>query len=211
MKIFLTILLVLAGLILFVLFCPFSIQLAYDNEVTLKVGYLFPFFRILPQKPKPEKKEDTKPQESSVASPTKKKAKTAKKKNPVWEFTKKQGLEGIIELLKQITGIVMKLLDTVRKHLVISRLRLDLLVVGEDPADTAMKYGYACAAIYPLLSLLDRHVRIRKHEEYIDAGFEADTTKVHFIMKVHIMPIFVVAAALGALFKGIGILQKLKQ
>ena len=192
------ILLVIVFLIGFILFCPFSIELIYQDEVKLKVGYIFPLFKVLPQKPKPEKPEKKKPE------------KKPKKKNPVLEFTKKQGLDGIIELLKEITGIILKLADTIRRHLVM-KTRLDLLVVGSDPADTAIKFGYACSAIYPLLSLIDRHTKLKRHEEYIDAGFEAEKTQVRFILKAHIIPVFVIIGAVGALIGGIRILRKIKQ
>ena len=192
------ILLVIVFLIGFILFCPFSIELIYQDEVKLKVGYIFPLFKVLPQKPKPEKPEKKKPE------------KKPKKKNPVLEFTKKQGLDGIIELLKEITGIILKLADTIRRHLVM-KTRLDLLVVGSDPADTAMKFGYACSAIYLLLSLIDRKTKIKRHEEYIDAGFEAEKTQVRFILKAHIIPVFVIIGAVGALIGGIRILRKIKQ
>ena len=55
------ILLVIVFLIGFILFCPFSIELIYQDEVKLKVGYIFPLFKVLPQKPKPEKPEKKKP------------------------------------------------------------------------------------------------------------------------------------------------------
>ena len=191
------ILLVIVFLIGFIIFCPFSIELVYQDEVKLKVGYIFPIFKVLPQKPKPEKPEKKKPE------------KKPKKKNPVLEFTKKQGLDGIIELLKEITGIILKLVDTIRRHIVM-KTRLDLLVVGSDAADTAMKFGYACSAIYPLLSLIDRHTKLKRHEEYIDAGFEAEKTQVRFILKAHIIPVFVLIGAVGALIGGIRILNKIK-
>ena len=193
------ILLVIVFLIGFIIFCPFSIELVYQDEVKLKVGYIFPIFKVLPQKPEPEKPDEKKQE----------KEKKPKKKNPVLEFTKKQGLDGIIELLKEITGIILKLVDTIRRHIVM-KTRLDLLVVGSDAADTAMKFGYACSAIYPLLSLIDRHTKLKKHEEYIDAGFEAEKTQVRFILKAHIIPVFVLIGAVGALIGGIRILNKIK-
>ncbi len=193
------ILLVIVFLIGFIIFCPFSIELVYQDEVKLKVGYIFPIFKVLPQKPKPEKPDEKKQE----------KEKKPKKKNSVLEFTKKQGLDGIIELLKEITGIILKLVDIIRRHIVM-KTRLDLLVVGSDAADTAMKFGYACSAIYPLLSLIDRHTKLKRHEEYIDAGFEAEKTQVRFILKAHIIPVFVLIGAVGALIGGIRILNKIK-
>jgi len=195
--------LVFSLIILFILFCPFSIKLIYHETVSLKIGYLFPIIKILPAKPKKEKKSNKKKKISDK--------KEKKSPNPVIEFTKKHGLEGLIELLKELVGIVLKLTDTIRRHIVISKLRLDLLIVGNDPADTAMKYGYACSAIYPLLSILDQHIRIKKHDVYIDAGFNADKTQVRFILKARIMPVFVIIGAVEALIKALKIFMKIKQ
>ncbi len=209
MIVFQVILLVLVFIIFFILFCPFRVKLVYRDEVMLRMGYLFPVFKVLPKNPKPPKKKpvkvsETKPSESRIKTKT-------KKKNPVREFTKKNGLEGVIELLKEIVTMILKLADAVRRHLVISRMRLDLLVAGEDPADTAMKYGYACSAIYPLVSMIDRHTKLRRHEEYIDAGFQAEHTQVCLILDVHIVPVFAVIAAVEALIGSIKIFLKLRQ
>ena len=71
MNIFLIILSVILIIIDILIFCPISIKLVYDNDLKLRVGYLFPVFRILPQKPKNEEAERKKEE--------KKKKKAAKK------------------------------------------------------------------------------------------------------------------------------------
>ena len=195
--------LVFSLIILFILFCPFSFKLVYQETVSMKIGYFFPIIKILPANPKKEKQSKKKKKNSDK--------KEKKSPNPVIEFTKKHGLEGLIALLKELVGIVLKLTDTIRRHIVISKLRLDLLIVGNDLADTAMKYGYACSAIYPLLSILDQHIRIKKHDVYIDAGFNADKTQVRFILKARIMPVFVIIGAVEALIKALKIFMKIKQ
>ena len=113
------ILLVIVFLIGFIIFCPFSIELEYMEEVRLKVGYIFPLIRILPKKSSAEQDseeetdtEETHTDESEETAETKKKSvkkSVSQKKNKfreVWKFTKKQGLEGIIELLKDITALI---------------------------------------------------------------------------------------------------------
>ncbi|MBQ5564606.1 MAG: hypothetical protein IIT39_14640, partial [Clostridia bacterium] len=62
-----------------------------------------------------------------------------------------------------------------------------------------------------LLSILDQHIRIKKHDVYIDAGFNADKTQVRFILKARIMPVFVIIGAVEALIKGLKIFMKIKQ
>ena len=215
---------VIVFLIGFIIFCPFSIELEYRDEVKLKVGYIFPLIKILPKKSSTEEEseEETDTEESDTDESEEETAETEKttgkksksrKKNKfreVWQFTKKQGLDGMIELLKDITALILKLVDTIRQHIVM-KTRLDLVVVGEDAADTALKFGYACSAIYPLLSLIDRHTKLKKHEEYIDAGFKAEKTQVRFLLKAHIMPVFVIVGVVAALIDGIRIFRKIRQ
>ena len=215
---------VIVFLIGFIIFCPFSIELEYIDEVKIKVGYIFPLIKILPKKSSTEEESeeetdteeaDTDESEEETAETEKNSVKKpkSKKKNKfreVWQFTKKQGLDGMIELLKDITALILKLVDTIRRHIVM-KTRLDLVVVGEDAADTALKFGYACSAIYPLLSLIDRHTKLKKHEEYIDAGFKAEKTQVRFLLKAHIMPVFVIIGIVAALIDGIRIFRKIKQ
>ena len=215
---------VIVFLIGFIIFCPFSIELEYIDEVKIKVGYIFPLIKILPKKSSTEEESeeetdteeaDTDESEEETAETEKNSVKKpkSKKKNKfreVWQFMKKQGLDGMIELLKDITALILKLVDTIRRHIVM-KTRLDLVVVGEDAADTALKFGYACSAIYPLLSLIDRHTKLKKYEEYIDAGFKADKTQVRFLLKAHIMPVFVIIGVVAALIDGIRIFRKIKQ
>lgn len=206
--------LVFSIIILFILFCPVSLKLVYQEEVSLKIGYIFPIIKILPKKKKNPKK-TKKTSAKKEKNPTKKEKDSAvkkqKPKNKILEFTKKNGLDGLIELLKEIVSIILKLVDTIRRHTTVSKLRLDLLIAEKNPSDTAIKYGYACSVIYPLLSIIDQNVRIKKHDVYIDAGFNADKTQVRFVMKARIMPIFVIIGAVEALIKGVKVMDKIKQ
>ena len=138
MTVFRIILLIITALILFLLFCPFVIKVVYADDVTLKIGYIFPFIKILPQKPKQEskKKKEKKPKEE----------KSEKKKNPIFETVKEKGLDGLIELLNAIVKILVKTVKTITDHLVISELDIDAAIVGDDPADTAMKFGWNSSA-----------------------------------------------------------------
>ncbi len=202
MTVFRIILLIITALILFLLFCPFVIKVVYADDVTLKIGYIFPFIKILPQKPKQEskKKKEKKPKEE----------KSEKKKNPIFETVKEKGLDGLIELLNAIVKILVKTVKTITDHLVISELDIDAAIVGDDPADTAMKFGYACSAVYPLVSMIDNNVKKCHHNINITAGFQLTETKICLELKARIIPIFVIIAAVAALFKAVRALLRFK-
>lgn len=219
MKIFLTVIGVILFLILFLLFCPFCVSLVYDNEVKLRLGYIFPVFRILPRKAKPETEsgETEKPEKKKSEPKAKKSEKeepenkdTKKKSNAFLDFTKRNGLDGLIEVLKSVAEIVVGTAKKITSHLVISKLDVGLLVVGEDAADTAIKFGYACSAIYPLISIIDQNVKKCKHSKNIGAGFDDKETKVHLVIKVRILPIFILTAAGSAFIKGIKLFKKFR-
>ena len=210
-----TALYIILGILLFLLvllLLPVKIRLEYDNDLKLWVGYTFIYIQLVPKKPKKPRKPRKKKQKKEEAPAEKNEpASNKKKKNSILEYKDKHGLDGLIELVKKICGIVTKAMGRTARHLTIPYLEINAFIGGEDSADAAMKYGYACSAIYPLLSILDQHIRIKKHDVYIDAGFNADKTQVRFILKARIMPVFVIIGAVEALIKALKIFMKIKQ
>lgn len=187
---------VIIAVILFLLFCPAVLSVVYDGEnVTLKAGYIFPFIKIIPKMNKEEKPKKQKESDSENEKPSNK-----EKKVSFSDFTGKRGLGGLIDLLKSISEIALRTVKTITKHLVISKLNIQAVVVGEDPADTAMKFGYACSAVYPLVAIIDKNVKKCSRDINIFAGFNEKETKILFELKARIVPIFPICAAFSALF-----------
>ncbi len=200
--------LILAVLIALVLFCPFSVKVIYREEVTVKVGYLFPFLKVFPQKPKPEKKKKPKKKKAKKQSDQPKKEESKKSENPIVKYVKDKGLDGLLELLKALAVIVFKLVNTITDHLVVSKFDLDAVIVGGDPSETAMQFGYACSGVYPAAAFIERRVKKFRHNIHLYAGFTSAETKIYFVMKARIVPIFVVIAGVQALFRAIKVLAK---
>ncbi|MGN1457633.1 MAG: DUF2953 domain-containing protein [Acutalibacteraceae bacterium] len=199
---------IILGIIAFIfvlLICPLSVSVVYDGELELKIRYLFLCFKILPKKEKKPKK--PKPQKTEKTEESDNKPQD-KNKNSIKDFVKKKGIDGLIELLKKFVDIVLKAAKTVTSHLVISKLDINVLVVGDDAADTAMKFGYLCSAVYPLVSIVESHIKKCKHNENIVAGFNDSETKIYLVLKARIKPLFLVGAALRALFSGIKAIAK---
>ena len=203
-----TAILIILGIIAFIfilLICPLSVSVVYDGNTELKVRYLFLCFKLLPQKDKKQKKE--KPQKpEKTQKPDSEEPK--KNKNTIKNFVKEKGIDGLIELLKNLLDIVMQAARTITSHLIISKLDINVLVVGDDAADTAMKFGYLCSAVYPIVSALDNNVKKCRHNENIVAGFNESETKIYLVLKARIKPLFLLGAALRALFRGIKTIAK---
>ena len=73
---------------------------------------------------------------------------------------------------------------------------------------TALKCGYACTAIFPLLSFIEQHVKKCRHREQIYPVFTQTETKVDFVLKARIMPFFLLSGILGTLIKALKALEK---
>lgn len=204
-----TALLIIIGIIAFIfilLICPLSFSLVYDDKFEFKIRYLFLCFKFFPPKEKnnkteKNKKEKPKKQKSKKAAQQKKSEnkQEEQKENQFKNLIRQNGIEGLIELLKKVVETLLKVTEKITSHLIISKFKVNILVVGEDAADTAMKFGYVCSAVYPLVSAVDSHVKKCRHSENIVAGFNDSQTKVYCVLKARIKPLFLIAAFIPVL------------
>lgn len=128
----------------------------------------------------------------------KKENKTLKKLKALW---KKRGLEGIVELIKEIAAIAGGLLGCVFKHIFIQKLDLYITVAFEDASDTAVKYGYACAGVYPAMAVILRVFRYKDYNISITPDFDKKQTEITVDTELRIVPWFVMVGAAQALFR----------
>jgi len=179
MKIFLMILLLLT---LFLLI-PVKAEMRYDGELFLAVRYLFVKKNILPKKPETEKK----------AAKPKKKAKKPKPDKPRRKFPLKAG-----EMLSLLPKAVDMLLPPVRmllKRTVIAGFGLDVVVVGSDAADTAIKFGKVNGAVVYAVALIDRIVTLKAKRINIYPGFTFEKSDIRAEGDVKAYPLAVLIAA----------------
>ena len=77
-------------------------------------------------------------------------------------------------------------LGSLRRKLRVNNLRLHLILAGDDPADLAVNYGRAWAAVGNLMPRLDRAFAIRKRDIQVECDFTADKLSVEFAMDLTI-------------------------
>ncbi len=198
------VILIIIGIILLLLMIPLNICLRYTNSAELTLKYSFLKFRIIPA---PEKKKKAPPQKKEEK---KTEEKPAEKKNMIQKLKEKHGLQGLIELVYEIVGLVNNVVGRFGKHLFIRNFDIKLLVVGEDSADTAIKYGAVCSVIYPAIAYLENISKLKKHSEDIAAGFLAEKTVCELDVRASIRPLFLVGIAISALVRGIKVIIKYK-
>lgn len=198
-----TVLVILAVLVL--IGCiPVGVDAAYGEGGVLlsaKIG----FFRlqILPAKPKKPKKPKKLKQQKPAASS----APSAAPDAPAEPAAKKKlalpgGLNGILRLV----NLALSTLGDLRRKLRVEELTLHVTFAGDDPADAALHYGQAWAAVGALMPALDRLFVIKKRDicPILDYNREQMSVDAHLILTISIGR----ALALG-LKAGLGFLKLL--
>ena len=145
-----------------------SLHIAYDGKVEFSVSVLG-ITLYSTKKKKIQKKSDVSAEEES--------SKTPKKDNFFKKVYKKKGLKYTvdlcIELFKTLTNKVLWLL----KRLEIRNFLLSLSVIGPDAAETAIRYGAVCSAVYPTVAFLDTNLNFKPKKIDVYADFEGKEIK----------------------------------
>ena len=116
----------------------------YDSEVSMQISYLFFTLRMKERgegktkKAQKKKREEIEPAEIDYLS--------------------------IFRTLRKYYDLLKGLASSALKRMRIDRLLIHLAIQGEDAAQTAILYGEACAAVYPLASFLGGTVGVRRCE-----------------------------------------------
>ena len=198
-----TVLVILAVLVL--IGCiPVGVDAAYgEGGVLLSAKIGFFKLQILSAKPKkPEKPKKPKQQKPAASS-----APSAAPDAPAEPAAKKKlalpgGLNGILRLV----NLALSTLGDLRRKLRVEELTLHVTFAGDDPADAALHYGQAWAAVGALMPALDRLFVIKKRDirPILDYNREQMSVDAHLILTITIGR----ALALG-LKAGLGFLKLL--
>lgn len=190
------ILLAILLLLFIVLVCPVIVHFEYEDDAKLCIYFLgIPVFDSSREK-KPKKEIQNKP-------PKKEKKKEKEKKNSFKEilqnrieYIKSQGLEGFLQEIKEIEGMIKRLSKRVINSIKIKRFKLHLDIGSEESSDTALKYGKACEIVFPAVSLLECVFKTQKNDVVITPNFISEKISYAVNIKVHIAPYKLIWAGL---------------
>ena len=160
--------------VLLVLFVPVTARIAYDDELRVRVRVLGIPITLLPSQPKEEKEPPDKPKKKPAADKPPAEKKPSRVRQLVQEIGdtfKEDGIGATVDYLRQLAALAGKAVGGLLGAITVTRLKLTLLIVGEDAADTAVRYGEICAALYPALTVLERVIRVRRREMRVEPGF----------------------------------------
>lgn len=198
-----TVLVILAVLVL--IGCiPVGVDAAYGEGGVLlsaKLGFLK--LQLLPKKPKKEKPaKPPKPAKKPSPPPAHEPPATPAAQPEQKKFKIPGGFDGLLRL----ANLALETLGDLRRKLRVEELRLHVTFAGDDPADAALHYGQAWAAVGALMPALDRLFVIKKRDisPILDYNREQMSVDAHLILTIT----FGRALALG-LKAGLGFLKLL--
>ena len=108
--------------------------------------------------------------------------------------------KGLLGIVSDVTASIRDLFSRIGKLVkksVFKRFDLRVTVGDSDAADAAMRYGTVCAAVYPLLTLLDGTMKFKKRTVDIACDFEQEDITAAFDGQLNYRPIHIVGFLLG--------------
>ncbi len=124
------------------------------------------------EKPKKEKQPKKKKKKKEKKEPSEGESKPKAKKGLPLGMTKE-------ELFDLVKGILHHFVRFPRRFRV-DRFKLNVLVAGKDPYDTAMTYGYLNEALSILLPLARQGFRVKSEDVRTEVDFTADALSIDF-------------------------------
>jgi predicted RNA-binding protein Jag len=114
--------------------------------------------------------------------PQKEHKKNARKSSVSKQNEKSQGKNSISSFTK-LFRIIVKILSKIWNSTKVSKLSINLSISTGDAASTAIVYGQACSAFYPLLQLLLKNKESKNFQIKIYPNFSSPKTEVKFFTK----------------------------
>ena len=195
---------ILLGILLVIfllLLTPVKLKASYNENFrcVLKIGFVK--FSLYP--PKPKKKKKKKPKKADEEQ----KSKETKKESLI----KEKGISWLFDLIKKIADLAVGALKDFFRHIIVKKLLLSISIAGSDAADTAVKYGYCCSAVYPAFGIIVGAVNCKKYGVDISPDFEEEAkSAVNMELEARIKILWLLALVIKHGIKGLKLLIDLK-
>lgn len=192
------------AVIAFLLFFSVNLYIDYkEDEFKVWARYLFIKIPIYPRKEKKQKSKKTEAKKPERAE-TQDKQPKEKKENFFTSTIKAEGIGAIVEILSKIIEIVKDFSSSTLKHLKVKKLKLDVISAGENAADAALNFGYACSTIYPALGALSGLISFLKIPDVnITVDYDKKETLASLVLQFKMKLFFLLAVVLKYGIKGI--------
>lgn len=191
------------ALLLLLLLLPVHVSLRYRDGLQVRVRYTFVSLRVYPRPEKPAKTKKKKQKAEKAAGA----GRGAGKEEPegmlaqLEELLKEDGVSAVAAYLQSMAKLAADVLRRALRVIVVDRLEARLIVVGEDAAETAVRYGKICAAVFPAQAVLETVMKVRRRQIRVEPGFLQEKSSAAVELRAHVLPLRALAAAAGLLVR----------
>ncbi|MGN0568401.1 MAG: DUF2953 domain-containing protein [Acutalibacteraceae bacterium] len=205
------IILAVIALIVILFSIKVSVTAVYDETFTLDIKWLFIKLRIYPEDEEKEAKKEAKKAEKEQKKKNSKKEKPKKEKteesaspksNIFKDFYNNQGFAATVNLIRTAAAQLGGFLKGVYRAFVIENLTVLLRVSeGDDAAQTAVKYGKVCSAVYPAMGFICSNMKVKQYDVNVVPDFISAENTATFKLSLSVRPIKLTNAVIVLAFR----------
>ncbi len=205
------IILAVIALIVILFSIKVSVTAVYDETFTLDIKWLFIKFRIYPEDEEKKAKKEAKKAEKEQKKKNSKKEKPKKEKteesaspksNIFRDFYNNQGFAATVNLIRTAAAQLGGFLKGVYRAFVIENLTVLLRVsAGDDAAQTAIKYGKVCSAVYPAMGFICSNMKVKQYDVNVVPDFISAENTATFKLSLSVRPIKLTNAVIVLAFR----------
>lgn len=171
---------IIGGILAFfaiILLSNLRLSVECENNMVVKIGYMFLNFTVYPKKEKSKKVSKKKKTDNNI-----------KKQSSISSMIKSEGISGTITYLIDIAKAFLQRLGEVASHLKIKKAFIVIGVSGEDAADTAIKCGALNAIVYPFLALVATKTKLNNPDVAIFPVYDGEGyIRLHIKLKLRLI------------------------
>lgn len=192
----------LLGLLILLLILPVFVRIRYREELTVCVRVFgIPVYRYSSSEEKSDKPKKPKKQKKKERDKPKKTKEKGGFFSDLAKDLRAEGVSAVLGTVKALASLAVGALKRVLRAITVDRLQLQLLIASEDAAATAINTGRVCAVLYPSLSAIQCALRIRHRAVTVVPDYLAETGRVTADVRLHVIPIRALWAALWTVLK----------
>lgn len=178
-------------ILLAVLFLPLDVCIKFLNDFYVKIK--FAGVKVFEIEPKSKEKKSA---PADTVSDQKAENEAVRESKQIFSFLKEK--YGFMGAVKSVLSFVVDALSHIKrllKHTKIKRVEFNLTVAGSDAAQTAIEYGVACTAVYPVMAFLNSCAEINFKNINVKSDFNSKGAEFNFSAVVRLRIFFCVLAA----------------
>lgn len=189
--------------LLLLLLLPVHVSLRYRDGLQVRVRYAFVSLCVYPrpEKPAKTKKKKQKAEKAAGSGPAAGKEEPEGMLAQLEELLKEDGVSAVAAYLQSMAKLAADVLRRALRVIVVDRLEARLIVVGEDAAETAVRYGKICAAVFPAQAVLETVMKVRRRQIGVEPGFLQEKSSAAVELRAHVLPLRALAATAGLLVR----------